>query len=242
MLGSMLAAAVGAAACSSSGGAAHPTASAARQLRRAARRTLAASSYKLRMGEVDVKHPKFVTTKFQAPDRTETGSGSNVMIAIGNTSYLRFPDGSHAFTRNTIPGNIANAGGQPNYAVSTVASVLYPAQHARTGVSTRGNTYVVTTSKHGAFGPARFTYQVSGGRITDLRIDQRLHGKSFNRAYHYFDFDVPNVIKAPPVNQVKDAAPTPECPPGGLASSNPGTGIQFCVTSSGSGASSSAHG
>ncbi len=216
-----------AAACSDSAPM-RPTASASRRLRHAADRTLSESSYKLRMGQVDVKHPHVVVLRYEAPDRSSTSSSRLDSVAIGNTSYLRGPGGSKLFTRSTIPVTSLGVAGYPSYATATAASLLYPAQHARRNVSMHGDTITATTPKHGEFGRAQYIYRVSDGRITDLRIEQRVQGKSFNREYHYFDFGVPNVIKPPPADQVQVSGPSSSCAQGSVPSTTPPPTVQAC--------------
>jgi hypothetical protein len=225
---SLLVVVMGVAACSSNGAPVHPTAAAARQLRRAARRTLAAKSYKLRMGEVDVKHPHMVTAKYQAPDRLETGAGEVQMVVVGATSYIRGPGHSNTFSRNVIPANLPSATRKRNYAVSILSSALGPAQQIGAHVSRSGDSYVATTSKVDDFGPNRYTYEVSNGRVTDVRLEGRLRGKRFTGEYHYFDFGVRNVIRPPPADRVHDNGPSVSCGQGSVPSTTPPPTVQVC--------------
>ena len=93
-------------ACSGGDSTAQPTNAAARELKAAAQRTLAEKYYKVRMGQVDVKHPKWAVARYQAPDRMQSRSDGNDEIQIGATSYLRSPDGA-GFTRFTRPESVA---------------------------------------------------------------------------------------------------------------------------------------
>ena len=73
-------------------------------------------------------------------------------------------------------------------------------------VSVDGDTYIVKTSGRGDFGPETYRFRVSHRRVDDVRIDQRVKGKPFNRVFHYFDFGVPNSIEPPPANQVRESS------------------------------------